>query len=141
MSTNTQVSKPLRELQAKRVAKLLPNGRPRWIRCYDNGGKTFDRYTVVFTGRQGGGRSGRGMSAHPTHPQGFGQWFDYDRAQLGRGQHAVDRPAYAHLGKRITFEDLPEDCRALILRDYREMWNLPVDAPAPSIEEEVRAPW
>lgn len=34
-----------------RKDQLLPGGVPKYIRCYDNGGKTCDRYTVVFTGR------------------------------------------------------------------------------------------
>ena len=37
--------------QQKRYNNLLPEGKPRYIRCYDNNGKSFDQYTVVFTGR------------------------------------------------------------------------------------------
>ena len=29
----------------------MPGNIPRYIRCYDNQGKSFDRYTVVYTGR------------------------------------------------------------------------------------------
>ena len=28
------------------------------------------------------------------------------------------------LGKRINFEDLPEDCRRLVLSDYKEIWEI-----------------
>jgi hypothetical protein len=45
------------------------------------------------------------MSSIPFHPQGFGQ---YSTCQLGR-----------HLGKRIDFEDLPEDCQKLVKQDLR----------------------
>lgn len=109
-------------LQA-RIARLMPAGVPRYVRCYDNGGLdapkgTADRYTVLFTGRASGtyqSRIGRmynalGMSAAPFHPQGI-------------GQHCEARDG-AHLGKRIRFEELPEDCRRLVLRDYREIWRL-----------------
>lgn len=75
------------------------------IRIYDNGGKTFDRYTVVYmTEPEGRGLYGaRGMSEDPFHPQGFGQ---YCSAMAGR-----------HLGRRIAFEDLPEPCRRAVLMD------------------------
>ena len=71
----------------------------------DNGGATFDRYTVVYSeiGDNQGNNLARGMSTHPFHPQGFGQMC---AAQPGE-----------HLGREIRFEDLPEDCQALVLRD------------------------
>jgi hypothetical protein len=76
------------------------------IRCYDNGGKTADRYTVVFL-KQPENQSNTfacvGMSDNPFHPQGFGQ---HSTAMLGR-----------HLGKRIVFNQLPPDCQKLVLRD------------------------
>jgi hypothetical protein len=78
------------------------------IRIYDNGGKTFDRYTAVYmTISEGVGLYGaRGMSENPTHPQGFGQ---YCSAQPGK-----------HLGKRISFDALPAACQKLILSDIGE---------------------
>lgn len=75
------------------------------VRIYDNGGKSFDRYTVVYMNDpEGNGCYGaRGMSEHPTHPQGFGL---YTSAMPGR-----------HLGKRITFDQLPPDCQKVVLLD------------------------
>ena len=72
------------------------------VRCYDNGGKTCDRYTVAFLDRPevGGTIECLGMSEHPSHPQGFGQ---HSCCVLGR-----------HLGKRIAIKDLPIDCQKLI---------------------------
>lgn len=97
----------------------MPEGIPRYVRCYDNGGATFDRYTVVFTGRYK--KNGRyfeylGMSANPFHPQGFGQ----------HGEHTtqIDRPSYAHLGKKISFSDLPKDCQECVMWDYKSNWGL-----------------
>jgi hypothetical protein len=75
------------------------------VKIYDNGGKSFDRYTAVYTDQKE--RSGLftclGMSEHPFHPQGFGQ---HSTAQLGR-----------HLGKRIEFSELPADCQKAVLQD------------------------
>lgn len=75
------------------------------IHIYDNGGKTFDRYTVIYMDQpEGMGLYGcRGMSEHPRHPQGFGM---YGSALPGR-----------HLGKRIAFEQLPQDCQKLVEQD------------------------
>lgn len=125
-------------LQA-RIARLMPAGVPRYVRCYDNGGESADRYTVCFTGRAGCVRAPgyapeycyRAMSADPFAPQGFGMWGST------KGQHCdTNRAGWAppigrscRLGKRIRFEDLPEDCRRLVLRDYREIWRL---NPAPA---------
>jgi len=79
---------------------------------YDNGGETYDRFTVYYGGRgtiRTEGRTGArlrlcvGMSAAPFHPQGF-------------GQHGEGMPG-RHNGRRIRFEDLPADCRRLVERD------------------------
>ena len=72
---------------------------------YDNGGKTFDRFTVYYTAKQGNYWQGRGMSENPCHPQGFGQWCS---GMLGR-----------HNGKRIEFDALPAGCKALVLSDLK----------------------
>lgn len=106
-----------------RTESLIPNGIPKWIRVYDNGGETFDRYTCVFTKKACTNTHGDrwfqyvGMSANPFHPQGFGQHGESDR-------RPVDKPTYSHLGKKIKFEDLPEDCRKLVISDYKELWDI-----------------
>jgi hypothetical protein len=103
-----------------RTERLLPGGEPRYIRCYDNGGETVDRYTVVFSGRYrhktGGEFMNLGMSAAPFHPQGFGQH--------GFSREQIDWPTYGHLGKKIKFADLPEDCRNLVMHEYTDLWAI-----------------
>lgn len=108
---------------------LLPSGVPRWIRIYDNGGKTFDRFTVVFTGRYGHKTEGEtwvvGMSTKPFHPQGFGQHGGYlNRIDVNKWGFAPAIGRSNYLGKRILFGDLPPDCQKLILSDYKELWDL-----------------
>ena len=91
---------------------------PIWIRVYDNGGKTCDRYTIVFTGKYPG-RNGcdyLSLSSEPTSPQGF--------CQHGWHFQMIDRPTYIHLGKPITFKDLPLDCQTIVLEDYRILWEV-----------------
>jgi hypothetical protein len=103
------------------------------VRVYDNGGPdapdgTIDRYTVVFTGhyrrspRQG--FSVLGMDENPYSPQGVGQHLEYDAPPdtVKGWPPAIGRSC--HLGKRITFSDLPEPCQRAVLSDYRELWRL-----------------
>jgi len=76
------------------------------MRIYDNGGKTFDRYTVVFMDNEEskGLYYAVGMSAHPFAPGGFGQ---HTSAAPGR-----------HLGKRLNFEKLPADCQKMVNSEF-----------------------
>lgn len=103
-----------------RVSRLMPGGIPRYVRCYDNGGVTADRYTVIFTGRYrhqtGGSFWYLCMSSMPFHPQGIGQHGESDRQ--------IDYPSGGHLGKRIRFETMPEDCQRCALQTYRDLWDL-----------------
>lgn len=107
------------KLQERRE-KFMPNGIPKMVRIYDNGGETCDRYTVVFTGRYrrltGGEFWVLGMSGAPYHPQGFCQHSFYN--------HQIDVPRYGHLGKKIKFTDLPKDCQRAVLEDYEYLWDL-----------------
>lgn len=111
-----------------RLETLMPNGVPKYIRAYDNGGESADRYTVVYTGKYRGKGNFQyvGMSANPFHPQGVGMhgehWQQIDTNKSGFAP-AMGRKC--HLGKRIPFVELPPDCQKLVLRDYREIWNLP----------------
>lgn len=110
--------------QQKRHAAHLKTDKsgivPRYVRCYDDGGSA-DHYTVVYTRQGKAGHPYLGMSAAPFHPQGIGQ---YGESKTGQ---PIDRPHYAHLGKPISYRDLPEDCRRAVLQDYAELWNLSLD--------------
>lgn len=103
-----------------RADRLMPAGVPRYVRCYDNGGRTVDRFTIVYTGRYPGRPRGwtlvLGASENPYHPQGVGMHAEYPGA--------VDRPAYGHLGRRVAFTDLPDPVRRAVLEDYRGLWDL-----------------
>lgn len=119
---------------AARVAKFVPNGEPRWVRCYDNGGASADRYTVCFTGRYthltGGEHIGLGMNAHPFHPQGIGMHFGYrfqcdtlDKSgRPGNWPPAMGRSN--HLGKRVPFASLPDEVKRCVMQTYNDLWNL-----------------
>lgn len=111
----------MNKAQRARFERLMPEGKPRYIRCYDSGpDEGADRYTVVYTGRyqhDGCGYFYVGMSGSPFHPQGVGY----------HGEHpygSIDRPTYGHLGKKIKYDDLPDDCKKLVLSDYLDLWGL-----------------
>ena len=105
--------------QFNRLKSLQPDGIPKYIRCYDNGGKTLDRYTVVFTGNYTHKTSREhwylGMNAAPFHPQGIGQH--------GSSPTQIDRPKYSHLGRKIKFQNLPKECRICVSQTYQYLWD------------------
>lgn len=67
------------------------------IEIYDNGGETFDRYTVII------GKEVYGMSHNPNSPQGFNQYSGTLAELPGARQ-----------GERITLESLPEEVQEAI---------------------------
>lgn len=87
------------------------------LRIYDNGGKTFDRFTCVPPRwahqhrERTGGFEAIGASANPFHPQGF-------------GQHCTATPG-PHLGKRIAWADLPEDVQKFARQSFPEFCPKP----------------
>jgi hypothetical protein len=123
----------------RRWAALMPGMIPRWVRIYDNGGidepgGSLDCYTAVFTGRapvmRGGGANQYpylAMNGNPFHPQmGIGIHGHTNHSPCdalnGKWPPAIGRKN--HLGKRIAFIDLPEDCQRCVLQDYLEIWKL-----------------
>lgn len=76
-----------------RRTMFYKKGAPKLVRCYDNGGQSADRFTVVFTGRYrkktGGDFMYLGLSANPYHPMGFGQH--------GFSSIQIDRPSYVQI--------------------------------------------
>lgn len=90
------------------------------LRCYDNGGKTTDRYTILpprwahdyRNSRENGWTHnanryvffGIGASADPYEPQGFG----YSCSGIKPGPH---------LGKRVRWDELPKPVQSFA-RDF-----------------------
>lgn len=118
----------------QRKARLMTGGAPRYVRVYDNGGETADLYTVCYTGRAATKKASDGshrypyrvMSASPFHPQGIGLfcYSDCKPCDVNAAGWPVAMGRKCHLGRRIAFAALPDDCRKLVLRDYREIWGI-----------------
>jgi hypothetical protein len=76
------------------------------IKCYDNGGESADRYTVIYLNYPEyypGSFMSVGCDDKPFHPQGI-------------GMHCAAVPG-DHLGKEIKFTDLPKDVQTLVKQD------------------------
>lgn len=82
------------------------------LRCYDNGGKTADRYTVIPPRWAKECRTSVGLfdaiaaDAQPFHPQGFGQ--------------CVTAMPGTHLGKRVHWRTLPPDVQRFARQSFPE---------------------
>lgn len=76
----------------------------QFIKIYDNGGKTWDRYTILtepwYFGKS---CDAFGMSSNCESPQGFNQYVG-DVYQLSES-----------LGKEVDFNKLPENVQGCIL--------------------------
>jgi len=92
-----------------------PDHTPARLAIYDNGGQTVDRYTVIFT-----------------HKKVHGYWFGVCSSegmyvsQWLQDPYRIDQPSYKHLGKKITFAQMP-DCKLknVILAEYKDIWHKP----------------
>lgn len=84
----------------------------RWgtvLRCYDNRGRSADRYTILPPRwaddyRDGALWAGIAASSEPFHPQGFGQTC-----------YAMPGP---HLGRRVHWSNLPVDVRRFAAQTF-----------------------
>lgn len=81
------------------------------LRCYDNGGATADRYTIVpprwaKDEQVHGLFNAIGASAYPFHPQG-----------IGMNITAAPGP---HLGKRVHWDTLPEQVQHFARQSFPE---------------------
>jgi hypothetical protein len=88
---------------------ILARGKRLVCRIYDNGGESFDRYTIAFKGyyveRHGMIYPYLAASDDPFHPQGFGQHGESNMFMKGH-----------RLGKRVRFESLPLPVQKFILQ-------------------------
>jgi hypothetical protein len=75
---------------------------------------TAERYTAVFTGLLSLKKPGEYLFVR----------MDDDPLRSGGYTVSRGRPPYGELGRDISFGDLPEGCRRLVLDTYRKMWDL-----------------
>lgn len=103
------------------------------LRCYDNGGRTADRYAILpprwaseYREPQHAARFlGIAASEAPFHPQGF-------------GQTTIARPG-PHLGKRVRWDALPPDVQTFARQMFPEYTPGAPPTRAPDINRLLRA--
>jgi len=114
---------------ARRLASLLPAGNPRYVRCYaEDDASSFDRFTVLFTGRAATCRMGGRSQYQYVGLSGHGFTNDQPSDTMSNGKRGWCRPPAigrkCHLGRRVPFSAIPEGLRQVAMRDYREIWRL-----------------
>ena len=89
---------------------IIVNGKRKVCRIFDNGGVTFDRFTIAFKGyrvpRNGMVYPYLAASTNPFSPQGFGQHGESKFFLTGR-----------ELGKRVDIDSIPVDVKTFILQN------------------------
>lgn len=71
------------------------------FKIYDNGGETFDRFTILVEALSNGNYEALGLSSDPDWTLGFSQFGE-----------AVDGE---HLGREIVFDQLPANVQRHVL--------------------------
>lgn len=89
---------------------------PKFIALYDNGGLTADRFTCVFTDNLAGYHIS--FSGNPFHPHGICTQEYSSIKSMGK---RIDKPSHKHLGVNITFNQLNDDCKRVVMLYYREI--------------------
>jgi len=96
-------------------------GEPLRISCYMYKGDPKpcrDYITVVYThaskaGYPKGTVLYRSMNGNPYHPA-------CGIAEMGEGKQCSFKPG----GSKVAFSDLPQDCKDIVLSDYKNLWEL-----------------
>jgi len=93
---------------------------PRYIRCYDNP-YCADRYTIVFTKK----KESFGYKDKRRHRfLNLGCSSTLSISSLGETMDLIDKPSYKHLGKRISFNELPDLVRTAVEMQYIDLWKI-----------------
>lgn len=98
--------------------RWLDGDCPRGVLAIFDHPNSFDRYTVFYVDVFNDGRDTwigyRGMSEHPSSPSGFGI-----SGQMKAHEVAAFRYRSSHNATRWT--DLPDEVKAVVLRDVSEL--------------------
>ena len=106
MSLKSELAKISKPYVRKSEILTGEKGNKVEVRCYDNLGRSIDRYCVYFMDEKNERNRHTAylaMDATPFYAQGF-------------GQHGEGVPG-PHNGKRIRFSELPTDCQKCVMND------------------------
>ena len=105
--------------QPRRQSKRFLDGDcpSQVLAIYDNGGETFDRYTVFYKHYDHDGRDFwigfRGMSERPSSPMGFGVYEQMRAHDVRAYRERVYRDS-------CRWSDLPAEVQEVVRRDCEE---------------------
>ena len=89
------------------------------IEAWDNGGKTIDRYSVAISGLMQVDKEPYtfwlGANDEPFHPQGYGMHC----GEIQTREYKAQRGGWRHLGKRVSWWNLPEQVQQFILQEFK----------------------
>jgi hypothetical protein len=104
--------------------KYNEDGTPALIVCFDSGDSCWDRYSVIFMGHydMGGNSLYLGMSSCPYNPQGFCQHGEVGGQFSPEDKEWVEEN-FSDWGKIISFYDLPDQCKELVMAVYKDIWG------------------
>jgi hypothetical protein len=91
------------------------------LAIFDNNGRSFDRYTILYAPESGADwLNYLAASAHPYDPQGFGQI-----GEMGLYEAREYRYRAAASRESAKWSSLPEDVQNCVRNDLREIAALP----------------
>ena len=115
----------------ERCRRLMPNGVPRWIRCYVNEAEA-NPFVVLYTGRYTHKTERQHLAVNcgrdPFWPQGY----------CVHVETPVPLDSKRRPGRRIRFEDLPREVKDVVLVDYVYLWDIGRRWEEPPSREEAR---
>ena len=90
---------------------------PRYIKVFDNGGATLDRYTVIFTKRKVNQSE---YLALKLSDEPDGQFHNKHTILL----NSTSQKSVPLIGRKIAFTDLPAQCQSIVRKYYRDLWSV-----------------
>mgnify|MGYP000846824610 CR=1 FL=1 len=108
----------------KKYHAAVKNGVPLRLRVYDRGEIFYMRYMVVFSGNYT--KSNGGQYA----------WINVDPSGVTNTQRGFSMPdenffqkiqvgEICRYGKRVNYQDLPQNVQEKVMDVYCELWNIP----------------
>jgi hypothetical protein len=90
--------------------------RPKYMKVYDNGGATLDRYTIIFTRKKVNAREYLALKLSDEPDDQF------------HNKHTIllDKASSSYVslpGKEIQFDDLPVICQEIAQEYYADLWR------------------
>jgi hypothetical protein len=100
-----------------RSKKLYSHNVPNYIRVYDNGGFTTDRYTIIFTGKRVSNTEYLvlKLSDEPD---------DQNHNCYTMYIESTSKKNIPMIGRKIQFNNLPPQCQKVVQCYYKSLWNV-----------------